>query len=222
MEGFTPNKSSLSGDDTVEKLASAKDKGLYPLLKDASSFISDEILYPFTNRIVLEFTGLDSVNSEERFQEKIRMMTVNERRAMYDMPAHPLGWFGDLPADESLLSAEFQRLQATMTFGEGRKMWGQLPEYPSSMVNETPLNPSMGAVFMQALMSKIDQPGGEEGYQDNGGAPPDNETDGEEDQGPDHKALDTIHGRMASLALNPPRADAENPEKVPSEKGEKE
>ena len=61
--------------------------------------------------------------------------------------------------------------------GEGRKMWGQLPAYPSPMVEAAPLNPSMGAVFMQSLMVPTDSaegdgsdsfPGQDEGQEDPG------------------------------------------------------
>jgi hypothetical protein len=205
MEGFTAEKSSLSGDDTTEKLASSKDKGLYPLLKDCGWFVSEEIIRRFTDKVRFEFTGLDLVNTEERWQEKIKHMTINEVRAMFDLEPHPLGWFGDLPADAGEQSAEFQRMQQTLTFGESRKIWGSLPEYPSPMVNETPLNPSLGAVFMQALMS----PGTEEDQNQNAeegqdGAGQEDQGNGEGENGPKHDLLGTIHSRMATLAQKSP------------------
>ena len=194
MEGFTAEKSSLSGDDTVEKLATNKDKGLYPLLKDCACFTSDEIVRRFTDIIRFEFTGLDIINSEKRYEEKLRQMTINEVRAMFDMEPHPLGWFGDLPADPGAQAAEFQRMQATLTFGEARKVWGSLPEYPSPMVNETPLNPSLGAIFMNALMS----PGPDEGQGQEEGQDEDQET------GSNGDLLGTIHSRMATLSGKQP------------------
>lgn len=163
FEGFTADgKSSLSGDDTVEKLAAAKDKGLYPLLKDMSGFVSDELVYRMNRALRLEFTGLDGLGSEERWKEKIKHMTINEVRAIFDLEPHPLGWFGDLPADTGEQSAEFQRMQQTLTFGEARKVWGGLPEYPSPMVAITPINPSLGAVTMQSLMVPPDAAAGPE------------------------------------------------------------
>lgn len=155
MEGFSTEKSSLSGDDTSEKLAAAKDKGLHPLLKDAAAFISDEILARFNPDLRVEFTGLDSRNSEERWKEKLKNMTINEVRALFDMPEHPLGWFGDLPADPGMQSAEFQRVQQGATWGEARKMVG-LSEYPSPMLNDSPVNPSLGALYQSVLMANPD------------------------------------------------------------------
>lgn len=152
FEGFTADKSSLSGDDTAEKLAAAKDKGLHPLLKDVASFMTDEIVSRFSDRLRLEFTGLDVQNSQERWQEKLRHMTINEVRALFDMPPHPLGWFGDLPADQSMQQAEFTRIQQVATLGEGRKMWGGLGAFPSPILEEAPLNAALGALF-QAVLS---------------------------------------------------------------------
>lgn len=170
FEGFAAEKSALSGDSTAEKLASAKDKGLNPLLKDVGAFISDEIVSRFNQDLRLEFTGLDVDNAAERWKEKLRHMTINEVRAMFDMPNHPLGWFGDLPADTGAQAAEFQRLNATGTWGELRKMWGGLDAYPSEMMNAAPANPSLGALFQQVLAVPLDGPGGEGGG-DAGGDP---------------------------------------------------
>ena len=164
FEGFTAEKSSLSGDDTSEKLAAAKDKGLHPLLKDVSSFMSDEIVSRFSDRLRLEFTGLDTDNSKERWTEKLKHMTINEVRGMFDLPPHPIGWFGELPADSGEQQAEFTRIQATATFGEARKMWGGMPAYPSPIHEEAPINPSLGALYQSVLSVPVD--GGDGGGED--------------------------------------------------------
>lgn len=170
FEGFTPEKSSLSGDDTAEKLAAAKDKGLHPLLKDASAFVSDEIVSRFSDRLRLEFTGLDEENTKERQETKLKTMTINEVRAQFDMPPHPMGWFGELPFDQGAQSAEFQRLQASGTWGELRKAWGGLTAYPSPILEEAPANPSLGSLFQSVLMARVgDEPGDDDGGQEGGG-----------------------------------------------------
>jgi hypothetical protein len=172
FEGFTADKSSLSGDDTMEKLSAAKDKGLHPLLKDISTFVSDEIVSRFSVNLRLEFTGLDVENSKDRWAEKLKQMTINEVRALFDMPKHPLGWFGDLPADPGMQSAEFQRLQQTATYGEARKMWGGYTSFPSPILEEAPINPSMGALYQSVLSVPPDGggEGGEGGEGDEGAA----------------------------------------------------
>lgn len=172
FDGFSADKSSLSGSDTAEKLAAAKDKGLHPLLKDIASFVSDEVVARFSDAYRFEFTGLDTENSEARWTEKLKHMTINEVRALFDMPAHPLGWFGDLPADQGQQSAEFQRLQLTATLGEARKMWGGLPAFPSAILEAAPLNPSMGALYQSVLMVPLDGEDGADGGED-GGEPTD-------------------------------------------------
>ena len=103
-----------------------------------------------------------------------------------------LGWFGDLPADPGQQNAEFQRMQASATFGEGRKIWGQLPEYPSPMVSLAPLNPSLGGVFMQSLMVP---PEATEGGEDDEG-----EQEGESASQED--LAGQVHSRLHALGYN--------------------
>ena len=152
FESFSASgKSSLSGDDTGEKLAAAKDKGLNPLLKDVASFMNDEIVDRCVPELHLEFCGLDVEQTKERWQEKMKHSTINEVRAQFDMPPHPIDWFGDLPADPGEMTAHFQRVQQAQTLGEVRFDM-HLPEYPSPMLDAAPLNPSFGALYQQVLM----------------------------------------------------------------------
>lgn len=194
FESFSADKSTLSGDDTGERLAAAKDKGLHPLLKDVASFITDEIICRFTDELRFEFTGLDVQNSQERWQEKLRHMTINEVRALFDMPLHPLGWFGDLPADQEMQNAEFQRLQQSATFGELRRMWGGFVPYPSPILSESPVAPTLGALYQQVLSVPVG--GAEDGGGDggDGGA-------GGEGGGPSSLG-DMLSGRLADLATS--------------------
>ena len=170
FDAFSNEKSSLSGDDTVEKLAAAKDKGLNPLLKDVAAFVNDEIVSRCSERLHLEFCGLDVDQSKERWKEKLKHMTINEVRALFDLPEHPISWFGNLPTDPGEQSAEFTRLQQGFTVGEMRA-YLNLPEYPSPMIEAALLNPSMGALYQQVLSvppegSEDDAEGGQEDNQD--------------------------------------------------------
>ena len=168
FESFAADKSPLSGDDTGQKLAAAKDKGLNPLLKDLATFDNDEIVSRCSSRLRLEFCGLDIEQTKERWAEKIKHMTINEVRAQFDLPPHPLEWFGNMPADKGEMDSHWQRVQAGMTLGEHR-MAMQLPEYPSAMVNASPLNPSLGAIYQQALMVPPDGADGEDPDAEDGG-----------------------------------------------------
>lgn len=156
MESFSAEKSTLSGNDTGEKLASSKDKGLRPLLRDVASCISDNVLARFTTSpwVRFRFTGIRSQDEQKASEERVRMMTVDEVRAKHGMKPHPQAWIGALPADSGMQSAEFQRLNTVATVGEGRAAWGGLPEYPDEIVNSAPLNPSLQAVYNQALQGK--------------------------------------------------------------------
>jgi hypothetical protein len=167
FEAFTNDKSSLSGDDTSQKLAAAKDKGLNPLLKDISSFVNDEIVDRCSEKLHLEFCGLDVDQSKERWAEKLKHMTINEVRALFDLPEHPIKWFGTLPADPGEQSAEFARIQAGYTVDEMRVYLGR-GEYPSPIVGAAPLNPSLGAVYQQALSVPPDGVEDENGQDDTG------------------------------------------------------
>jgi len=171
FQGFSDEKSSLSGDDTGEKLAAAKDKGLHPLLKDESSFISEEIVARFGLGLKLEFTGLDVENTKERWAEKIKHMTINEVRALFDQGPHPTEWIGNLPADKGEQDSEFQRMQAAGTWGEIRKVWGGFEEYPSPILQVAPVNASLGALFQQVLSVPSKDGGLPEEGEEEGGEP---------------------------------------------------
>jgi len=155
---FADQKSGLAGDDTSERLAAARDKGLRPFLSDIEGFVSDSILSRFAPWVRLEFTGLNPGDEKFKATERARLSTIDEARASLGMPAHPVPSIGALPADPGILSAEFQRYQAILTLDEGRKAWGGLDPYPVPAVGMMPLNPSMQAAVSQAM-----QPQQEEG-----------------------------------------------------------
>jgi hypothetical protein len=173
IEGFASSgKSSLSGDDTEEKLDESRDTGFAPFMNSLASFMRDEIIAPFTPNVGFRFTGMIDEDRKTRQAEKRRMMTINEHRQELGMDPHPLGWFGNLPADPGLIKEEFQRLNATMTYDEARSAWGGLKVYPSDLVGMAPMNPSMNAMYMTAAQA-AGADGGEGGDED-GGAPGEN------------------------------------------------
>jgi hypothetical protein len=123
----------------------------------------------------MRFTGLIDEDRKSREAEKRRMMTINENRKELGMDPHPLGWFGELPADTGLMAAEFQRLSASSTFDEIRQAWGGLKVYPSELVGLAPMAPGLNAMYMTAAQAAgADEGGGEE---DGGGDAPGNPFD---------------------------------------------
>jgi len=159
FDGFSSGSSTpLSGDDTAERLASARDTGLDPFLADVEGFMSDEVLARFNSRWRFKFTGLETMEAKAKREREERVSTINELRASLGMKPHPLGWFGELPADPGLLGAEFQRMSLSMTFDETRKVWGGLDAYPDAAVGAAPMAAQLQALYSQALAP--DQPAG--------------------------------------------------------------
>lgn len=167
MESFSEGKSSMSGDDTSERLAAARDKGFRPMMQDVSGHVTNDIIARFAPWVRHTFTGL--VPGDEKFKasERARLSTINEARAALGMPRHPVDSIGALPADAGILSAEFQRYQAILTLDEARQAWGGLKPYPEPSVGMAPINPSMQAVYNSAMQPAPDPsempPGGPEG-----------------------------------------------------------
>lgn len=94
----------LAGNDTEEKLASSKDKGLRPLLSYFEDTFSDFIVSDFSDKYVLRFTGLDEEDEKQKFERQKLTLTVNEMRAQDNMPAITEQW-GDAPLNPSLIAA---------------------------------------------------------------------------------------------------------------------
>jgi hypothetical protein len=163
VEGFSNSgKSGLNGDNTEEKLAEANDTGFAPFMNSLASFMQDSLVAPFAPWVGVKFNGLIDEDMKTRQAEKRRMMTINESRKELGMDPHPLGWFGNLPADPALIKEEFQRLNATMTYDEARAAWGGLKVFPSELVGLAPLNPGLNAMYMQAAQAAGAEGGGED------------------------------------------------------------
>lgn len=83
----------ISGDNTSEKIKESKDKGLRPLIKHIQDHINEDILKPFDDRFVIEFTGHTSEDQQEALErqaEEVKFKkTVNEVRAEDGLPPLP-------------------------------------------------------------------------------------------------------------------------------------
>lgn len=80
FESFTAGASSLSGDDTEEKLVNSKDKGLRPLLAHFEDLFTDYIVSDFNPDYEFRWTGLDEKSAQEQLEEEKLGMTFNEFR----------------------------------------------------------------------------------------------------------------------------------------------
>lgn len=94
--------SSLSGDDTAERLADSKDKGLRPLLSYFENLFTDYVTCDFSDKYVFRWTGLDETDASLKEQRSRLILTVNEMRAQdgHDQMEGPLG---DAPLNPSLI-----------------------------------------------------------------------------------------------------------------------
>lgn len=80
FESFTSGASSLSGDNTEEKLINSKDKGLRPLLAHFEDLFTDFIVSDFNNDYQFRWTGLDEKTATEQLEEEKLGRTMNEFR----------------------------------------------------------------------------------------------------------------------------------------------
>lgn len=102
FESFSSRSGGLGGNDTEEKLASSKDKGLRPLLSYMEDIFSDYVVSEFGDKFVFRFTGLDEEDEKQRWEEEKMMLSVNELRAARGYDKMPETW-GDAPLNPSLV-----------------------------------------------------------------------------------------------------------------------
>ncbi|HEX7906783.1 MAG TPA: phage portal protein [Paraburkholderia sp.] len=103
FESFSAGSSSnLSGNDTEEKLANSKDKGLRPLLAYFENLFTDFIVQEFGDKYVFRWTGLDEEDEEIAFERKKLIMTWDEMRAEDELAKVPDG-LGAVPLNPALI-----------------------------------------------------------------------------------------------------------------------
>ncbi len=105
FESFSSKNGGIgNGNDTEEKLASSKDKGLHPLLSYFEDEFSDYIVSDFSDDLVFRFTGLTEEDEDKKFERQKLTLTVNEMRALDSLDEIPEAW-GNAPINPSLLGA---------------------------------------------------------------------------------------------------------------------
>ncbi len=109
FESFTTGTSSLSGNDTEEKLINSKDKGLRPLMAHFEDVISDYIISEFGDKYVFRWTGMDDLSPEQAWVEEQALCTVNEARKARGK--EEVEW-GDAPLNSVTIGVYMQGQQA--------------------------------------------------------------------------------------------------------------
>jgi hypothetical protein len=133
FESFSSGtSSSLAGNDTEEKLANSKDKGLRPLLAYFENLFTDFIVQEFGDKYVFRWTGLDEEDPQIAFERKKLILTWDEMRAEDDLPKVP-GGIGAAPLNPSLLpvwqAENQQQQQPEGDFGQpGQEQPGAAPK----------------------------------------------------------------------------------------------
>jgi hypothetical protein len=111
FESFSASKSSLSGNDTAEKLADSKDKGLRPLLSYYETLLSDYVVSSFGDQYCFRWTGLDDADEAMRNERAKLTLTVDEMRAE-DGREKMDSDLGTAPLNPSLVGPWMQMMQA--------------------------------------------------------------------------------------------------------------
>lgn len=118
LESFSSGKSSLSGDDTSEKMAASQDKGLDPLLNYFENTFTDFVVAEFDDRYAFRFTGREREDKKITEERRKLSMTWNEYRALDDLPRVE-GPLGDAPLNATLIGPWTQmNIQPPQDFGD--------------------------------------------------------------------------------------------------------
>ena len=118
FESFAASRSALSGNDTAEKLADSKDKGLRPILAYYEGLISDYIISEFNDSFCFRWTGIDDDDEQQRFEMRKMILTVNEARGREGLSPIETD-LGDAPLNPSLIGPWMQILQQSQQDEEG-------------------------------------------------------------------------------------------------------
>lgn len=121
---------SLAGDNTEQKMAASKDKGLYPLLRFLENYINQNIVDMVDSEFKVKFTGLTEENAKEALNRQKEMskfaLTVNEIRQELGKP--PLPGMDDIILSQEYMTwydkyskkgQEFMEKQAELGIGVG-------------------------------------------------------------------------------------------------------
>jgi len=122
-ESFHAGRSSLSGSDTAERLADARDTGLEPLMSFLENGMTDYLLSRVAPDYVFRFYGLRPLDLEWKREYAKLTKSVNELRVAEGDEPTTESW-GNAPLNPSLVGVYSQAQQAALGGA------GQTPEKP--------------------------------------------------------------------------------------------
>jgi hypothetical protein len=131
FESFAAQKSSLSGSDTGEKLANAKDKGLRPFMSFYEGMLTDFVVKEFADKYCFRWVGLDEEDQAQAFEAQKLILTVNEMRAERGYEPYPVDGegpdMGTAPLNPALIGVWQQAVQPPPT-EPGQEFGGEAVE----------------------------------------------------------------------------------------------
>lgn len=108
FESFAAAKSTLSGNDTSEKMANSKDKGFRPLASHFEGMVTDFIVADHNPDFCLRFAGMEEDDKQRAWEAKKLVATVDEVRAEEGMTPHQNPKIGALPVNPALIQPALQ------------------------------------------------------------------------------------------------------------------
>ncbi len=103
LDSFTAKASTLSGDDTSEKLKSSHDRGLIPLMGFVEA-TTNGLLRRVTKKYGLTWMGLYPEDEARKHERQKLALTINEVRAIDAGEPHPNPQIGEAPANPALMA----------------------------------------------------------------------------------------------------------------------
>lgn len=124
LDSFSVRPSALSGDNTAQKLAQSRDKGLIPLLFFVEKHLNI-LVQAIDKKYMLEFVGLFEDDANQK-QERLKIVaTVDEMREIDGRPPFNDPVLGAAPVNPALQMLYQQRLQEQQQAGQGMQQQEQ-------------------------------------------------------------------------------------------------
>jgi hypothetical protein len=111
MPAFDSSTSTpMSGSDTVQKLAYARDKGLLPRLGWRRDWLNTWLMPRLTKKFEIQLVGIEEEEPARRHERQMRSSTINEIRKVNGQEPHENKLMGDAPSDAAYMPLYMQGL----------------------------------------------------------------------------------------------------------------
>jgi len=135
-DSFTSrNSSPLSGHDTSEKLAHAKDKGLEPLASWIEALYNEYIIPTYNPDYIMRYVGLHPQEQKEIFEMKKLAWTVNEMRHALGNDEMEDPDMGEAPLNPALMALYQGKIQQAQMEAQGQGPQAQQYGLPQNVLN---------------------------------------------------------------------------------------